>query len=72
MWTKRNSGGPKFMSIQLLEPIIFVGANSETSPVVRGTIRIALDKSISVQHLSIHFKGMMKTQWRKGINLNLA
>lgn len=66
MWSKKSSTESKLMSIQLLEPIIFVGSNSETSPVVRGTIHIALGKRTLVQNLSIHFKGMMNTQWRKG------
>lgn len=53
------------MSIELLEPVIFIDENQETASVVRGTIVVKIDKCM-IQNLSIHFDGTKRTQWRKG------
>jgi hypothetical protein len=66
MWSRNSNNVSKFISIQLLEPIIFIGSNLETSPVVRGTVNLQLEKSIFIQNLSIQFHGLLKTQWKKG------
>jgi hypothetical protein len=60
----RRSTMSKSISIQLLEPIIFVGSNLETSPpVIRGTVNMNLVKNCVVNKLHVDFKGIMKTQW---------
>jgi hypothetical protein len=68
MWIRNKTitTESKLMSIQLLEPIVFIGSNLETSPVVRGTVNIKLEKSLIVNNLSIHIYGRMKKQWKKG------
>lgn len=65
MWHRRSSRA-KLISIQLLEPIIFINPDQDTAPVVRGTIHVLLDKTMRLQKLNIHFHGTIKTQWKKG------
>ncbi|KAF1806184.1 hypothetical protein V8B55DRAFT_1454618 [Mucor lusitanicus] len=65
MW-KRRSSVSKSLSIQLLEPIIFIGSNLETSPVIRGTVNVDFQKSCIIKKLQLDFSGMMKTQWTQG------
>lgn len=62
MWLGRSTMS-KSISIQLLEPIIFVGDNLETPPVIRGTINMNLARSCIVNKLHIDFKGTMKMCW---------
>ncbi|GAA5798237.1 hypothetical protein HPULCUR_003637 [Helicostylum pulchrum] len=64
MWHRRSSRA-KLISIQLLEPIIFINPDQDTAPVVRGTIHVLLDKTMRLQKLNIHFHGTIKTQWKK-------
>ena len=64
MWSFKPE--QKQLSIQLLEPVIFVGSNLQTSPVVRGTVHITPQKSILVESVSIQFTGSMKTQYKQG------
>ncbi|EPB91592.1 hypothetical protein HMPREF1544_01514 [Mucor circinelloides 1006PhL] len=65
MW-KRRSSVSKSLSIQLLEPIIFIGSNLETSPVIRGTVNVDFQKSCIIERLRLGFNGVMKTQWTQG------
>lgn len=71
MWSHNQINKTKgtSVSIQLLESIIFIGSNLETSPVVRGTVHLQLSKTTSnrmIQKLSVQFHGTLKTQWKKG------
>ncbi|KAG2191376.1 hypothetical protein INT46_001753 [Mucor plumbeus] len=64
MWNRRSSVS-KSISIQLLEPIVFIGSNIETSPVIRGTVNINFQKSYILEKLQIDFNGLMKTEWKQ-------
>lgn len=50
------------ISVQLLEPTIYVEPNSETCNVVRGTINIHLPKTTTVKSISVRFDGKLKTK----------
>lgn len=65
MWNRRSSIS-KSLSIQLLEPIVFIGSNLETSPVIRGTVNVNFQKSHILEKLQIDFNGLMKTEWKQG------
>ena len=70
MWNRRSSVS-KSISIQLLEPIVFIGSNIETSPVIRGTVNINFQKSYILEKLQIDFNGLMKTEWKQGIYIHI-
>lgn len=65
MWHRRSSR-TKLLSIQLLEPIIFIGQDQDTSPVVRGIIHVLLEKTMKLGNLNIHIHGTIKMQRKKG------
>lgn len=67
MFSRRKSSFSSTLDIQLLEPIVFVGSNIDTSPVIRGTIQVTVTKSCAVQNLSLHVQGTLKTQWFEGM-----
>lgn len=66
MWSfNKSSSNSKILSLNLLEPVIFLASNLETPPVIRGTVDITLAKSCVIQNLSLSFDGKVKTQWLK-------
>ncbi|KAG1059465.1 hypothetical protein G6F42_028305 [Rhizopus arrhizus] len=50
------------ISVQLLEPTIYVESNSDACNVVRGTININLPKTTTVKSISVRFDGKMETK----------
>lgn len=50
------------ITIQLLEPIIFVEPKSNSHNVIRGTINLRLPKTTTINSLSIRFDGRMDTR----------
>ncbi|KAI7901908.1 uncharacterized protein BX663DRAFT_512790 [Cokeromyces recurvatus] len=50
------------ISVQLLEPTIYVDPNSELSNVIRGTININFSKTMTVKSISVRFDGKMETK----------
>lgn len=59
MWPIKTSTKNKNIQVNLLEPIVFVGSNLDSLPVIRGTIEINIDNKIKSLHL--FFQGVMKT-----------
>ncbi|KAG2216027.1 hypothetical protein INT46_007087 [Mucor plumbeus] len=55
------------ISVQLLEPTIYVEPNSDACNVVRGTININLSKTTTIKSISVRFDGKMET---KGYSLD--
>lgn len=51
-----------YVTIQLLEPTIYIETNAENHNVVRGTLNINLPKSTTVKSLSVKFDGKMETK----------
>ncbi|CAO3703855.1 unnamed protein product [Rhizopus stolonifer] len=62
MWSLLKSNDNN-LSIQLLEPVIFVGSHINTSPVLRGIINISSYKKCSMKQLAIHFQGVAKIRF---------
>ncbi|KAI8636349.1 hypothetical protein BD408DRAFT_426262 [Parasitella parasitica] len=62
MWNRKSSAS-KLLSIQLLEPIVFIDSNLETSPVIRGTVNVNFQKSCIIDKLQLDFNGILKTCW---------
>ncbi|CEP18044.1 hypothetical protein [Parasitella parasitica] len=62
MWGRRSSVS-KLLSIQLLEPIVFIDSNLETSPVIRGTVNVNFQKSCIIEKLELDFNGILRTRW---------
>ncbi|KAI8381297.1 uncharacterized protein BYT42DRAFT_545210 [Radiomyces spectabilis] len=62
MWPKRR------LSIQLLEPILFLGANQEAAPVLRGNVIVHSHRSCTLKKLSLRFDGQLTTQSVENIN----
>jgi hypothetical protein len=48
--------------VQLLEPTLYIQADSNPSNVIRGTININLPKTTSVKSISVNFNGRMETK----------
>ncbi|KAL9549859.1 hypothetical protein MBANPS3_005009 [Mucor bainieri] len=51
-----------FMSVQLLEPTIYVEPISDSTFVIRGTININLPSTTTVKSISVRFDGKMETK----------
>lgn len=51
-----------FITVQLLEPTLYIEQNSNSSNVVRGTINVNLPKSTTVKSLTVKFDGRMETK----------
>ncbi|KAI9487137.1 MAG: hypothetical protein EXX96DRAFT_551941 [Benjaminiella poitrasii] len=50
------------ISVQLLEPTLYVDPNSDMSNVIRGSININLLKTTAIKSLSVRFDGKMETK----------
>jgi hypothetical protein len=50
------------ITVDLLEPTIYVVSNSDNSNVIRGTVNINLPKTTTVKTLSVIFEGQLNTK----------
>ncbi|KAI9259361.1 hypothetical protein BY458DRAFT_491923 [Sporodiniella umbellata] len=62
MWPLLKSNDNS-LSIELLEPVIFVGPHLHASPVIRGTVNVKSFKPYLMKHLAIKFQGIARLKY---------